>query len=144
MIARAHAVNEELYGHPDQTPVSPTEFLPWHGGVFVVAYLDDTPIGCGGYRRHLDDPTGGTAEIKRMYVEPHARRRGVARRLLARLEEEAQAAGYQSVILDTGSKQAAAHSLYESCGYIRTAGFSIYKDRPGNRAYVKQLNGIQK
>ncbi|GAA5097039.1 GNAT family N-acetyltransferase [Nocardia iowensis] len=139
MIAKAHAVNAELYGHPDQTPVSPGEFTPQHGGAFVVAYFDGVPIGCGGYRRHVEDKTGATAEIKRMYVEPRLRRHGVAQQLLARLEEDARAAGYRAAILDTGSKQTASHALYEKCGYERTAGFSIYRDKPGNRAYWKAL-----
>jgi GNAT superfamily N-acetyltransferase len=139
LIGRANGVNEELYGHPDQTPVSPNEFTTEHGGEFVVAYIDDIPVGCGGYRRHIDDPTGLTAEIKRMYIEPHVRRRGLARQVLTRLETDARQAGYRAAILDTGSKQAAAHTLYEACGYQRTSGFSIYKDRPGNRAYLKEI-----
>ncbi|MFX0573072.1 GNAT family N-acetyltransferase [Nocardia nepalensis] len=139
MIAKALAVNEELYGHPDQTPVAPEEFTPQEGGTFVVAYLNGAPIGCGGYRRHVEDENGTTAEIKRMYVEPHVRRRGVAQQLLARLEDDARSAGYRAAILDTGSKQAASHALYEKCGYERTAGFSIYRDKPGNRAYWKAL-----
>ncbi|WP_157777524.1 GNAT family N-acetyltransferase [Nocardia terpenica] len=140
MIAKANAVNEELYGHPDQTPVSADEFTAECGGGFIVAYIDNIPVGCGGYRLYVDDPTGATAELKRMYVEPHVRRHGLARRILARLEDETRAVGYRSIILDTGSKQAAAHALYEANGYRRTAGFSIYKDRPGNRAYRKQLS----
>ena len=57
-------------------------------GVFLVAYADGVPAGCGGWRSHGDD--GETAEIKRMYVAPEARRRGIARRLLAALEDSAR------------------------------------------------------
>ncbi|MEV4129327.1 GNAT family N-acetyltransferase [Nocardia sp. NPDC049707] len=56
---------------------------------------------------------------------------GIAQQLLARLESNARNAGYRAVILDTGSKRAAAHALYEKCGYNRTVRFSIYKDSPG-------------
>lgn len=139
LIAKAHAVNEALYGHPDETPVDPEEFLPECGGIFLVGYLDGVPVACGGYRRHEDDLQGKVAEIKRMYVEPDYRRRGLARRLLAALEDAARTAGYTRVILDTGSKQPEAHRLYESCSYHRIPGFSIYRDRPGNRAYAKDL-----
>ncbi|WP_084520172.1 GNAT family N-acetyltransferase [Nocardia mexicana] len=139
LIVKANSVNEELYGHPDQTPVSPDEFAPEQGGGFVVAFVDDVPVGCGGYRRHVGDPTGATAEIKRMYVEPDLRRSGIASQVLGHLEEGARRAGYRAAILDTGSKQVAAHALYEACGYRRTTGFSMYKDRPGNRAYRKEL-----
>lgn len=139
LIEKANAYNAELYGHPDQTPVSPEEFGPDHGGVFLVAYLDAMPVACGGYRKHLEDRTGRTVEIKRMFVEPSHRRRGLARRVLSWLEGHATEAGYRAAILDCGSKQFAAHTLYESCGYVRTTSFSIYKDKPGNRAYRKPL-----
>ncbi|MFI6956462.1 GNAT family N-acetyltransferase [Nocardia sp. NPDC050408] len=143
MIAKANDYNTELYGHPDQTPVSPAEFEPQSGGEFLVAYVEGIPVGCGGYRRHLEDETGSTVEIKRMYVEPNVRRLGIARRVLGQLEIDARAAGYSAAILDSGSKQAASHALYESCGYTRTASFSIYKDKPGNRAYLKVLSTLK-
>lgn len=49
-----------------------------------------------GCRRHLEDPGGITAEIKRMYVEGIHARRGLARRVLRWLEDAAFAAGYRS------------------------------------------------
>ncbi|WP_216917636.1 GNAT family N-acetyltransferase [Nocardia noduli] len=139
LIDKVNAHNAELYGHPDQTPVSTEEFDPEHGGLFVVAYVDGQPVACGGYRRHLEDPSGATVEIKRMYVEETHRRSGLARRVLRWLEDAAFAAGYREAILDCGSKQSPAHALYESCGYVRIESFSIYKDKPGNRAYGKPL-----
>lgn len=142
MIEAANRASAARYGHADQSAVSSAEFLPQHAGQFLVGFIDDTPVACGGYRRHHDDPTGATAEIKRMYVEHHARRRGIARQVLHRLETEAQAARYQAIILDTGSKQTEAHALYEASGYQRTVGFGIYKDKPGNRAYLKQLGTV--
>ncbi|MFF0532850.1 GNAT family N-acetyltransferase [Nocardia amikacinitolerans] len=84
---------------------SPDEFDPVCRGIFVVAYLAGSPIACGGYRKHLDDSTGRTAEIKRMYVEPELRRSGIARELLTELESKARADGYRAAILDCGSKQ---------------------------------------
>ncbi|MGW4368054.1 GNAT family N-acetyltransferase [Nocardia takedensis] len=139
LIDKANAYNAELYGHPDQTPVSAQEFDPDHGGLFFVAYDNGEPVACGGYRRHLEDPSGATVEIKRMYVEVDHRRSGLASRVLRWLEDTAHAAGYRTAILDCGSKQSAAHALYESCGYVRVKSFSIYKDKPGNRAYAKPL-----
>jgi GNAT superfamily N-acetyltransferase len=136
MIAEADAFNTELYGHPDATPMRPEEFDPGHGGLFLIAYHHGAPAACGGYRR-ADDST--TAELKRLYVRPTARRRGLARRLLSALEEHARLAGYQRVILDVGAKQHPAHALYEAVGYHRIPGFSIYRDSPGNRAYGKDF-----
>lgn len=137
MIDGANRTNTALYGHADQSPMDRDEFSPHRRGRFIVAYLNGTAIGCGGYRTHHDDASGATAEIKRMYVEPEARRHGVARAILARLEAQARSHGYHAIILDTGSKQHEAHNLYESCGYTRTPGFGIYRDKPGNRAYGK-------
>ncbi|WP_432278630.1 GNAT family N-acetyltransferase [Nocardia carnea] len=140
MIRAANRTNEALYGRADQSPLSPEEFSPEHRGRFLVAYVDEIPVGCGGYRRHHDDESGGTAEIKRMYVEADVRRQGIARALLSQLERGARGDGYDTIILDTGSKQHAAHALYECSGYRRTACFGIYRDKPGNRAYLKSLD----
>lgn len=144
MIQAANRTNEALYGHADQSPLSPDEFSREQRGRFIVAYMDETPVACGGYRSHHDDESGKTAEIKRMYVEAHVRRHGIARALLSQLERYARADGYHAVILDTGSKQHAAHALYADSGYQRTAGFGIYRDKPGNRAYIKTLDSSEK
>lgn len=139
LVADADAFNADTYGHADATPMSSCEFDESEGGLFVVAYRDGVPAGCGGYRRHLAEPSGLTAELKRLFVRPSARRSGLARAILGEMERRAFHAGYTRAILDVGSKQPAAHALYESCGYSRIPGFSIYRDRPGNRAYGKDL-----
>ncbi len=140
LIEQADAANEALYGHPDETPLRASEFDPSNRGLFLVAYVDEQAVACGGYRSLPDDTTGTTAEIKRMFVCPESRRAGLGRVILARLEESARADGYSRVILDVGSKQHAAHALYEAAGYHRIPGFSIYRDRPGNRAYAKDFS----
>jgi GNAT superfamily N-acetyltransferase len=90
----------------------PQEFRP-PTGCFVVAYEGDRPVGCGGLKR-LNQQTG---EVKRMYVAPEARSKGLARRLLLRLEAEARQAGYRFVRLDTGNRPPEALALYRSAGY---------------------------
>lgn len=79
---------------------TPAELAP-PGGAFLVGYLNSEPVACGGLKR-LEPQV---AEIKRMYVAPAARLRGVARILLARLEEAARELGYTVTRLDTGSAQ---------------------------------------
>jgi pimeloyl-ACP methyl ester carboxylesterase/GNAT superfamily N-acetyltransferase len=82
-------------------------------GRWLVAWSDGRPVGCAGLKR-IDERS---AEIKRIYVVPGARGSGVARALLARLEEAARAIGYDVVRLDTGAKQQASVALFTSSGY---------------------------
>src|SRR6201996_7269605 len=113
------------YGGPDGTPVDPAEFTP-PSGLFLVGYLDGVPVAAGGWRSHGDD-----AEIKRMYVVPAARHRGLARQLLAELERTAAAAGHHRAILESGSAQPEAIALYRSSGYTPIAPFGHYATAPG-------------
>lgn len=138
LVAEADAFNAALYGHADETPMQPDEFEA-PSGLFVVAYASGEPVACGGYRRSPDFAGGSVVEFKRLYVRPTARRRGLARAILAELEDRARSVGYTRAVLDVGRKQDAAHTLYELVGYRRIPGFSIYRDRPGNRAYGKDL-----
>ncbi|MGH9067707.1 MAG: GNAT family N-acetyltransferase [Acidimicrobiales bacterium] len=100
---------------------TPTNFSP-PDGRFVALYEDGRAVAGGGVKR-LDDDTG---EIKRMYVVPEARGRGLSRRLLAALEDAARELGYRRVRLDTGSHdaQAAARRLYPSAGYSEIADYN--------------------
>ena len=67
------------------------------------------------------------AEIKRMYVVPAARGRGLARGLLAAMEDAARDLGYERVRLDTGATQPHAKALYRSAGY---RDIPDYNDNP--------------
>ena len=91
------------------------------GVLFFVARLDGEAVGCGGVA--FDD---GFAEVKRMYVRPAARGRGVARAILARLEQEAGARGVRRLTLETGDAQHAAMRLYQRAGFTRCAAFGPY------------------
>ena len=92
---------------------------------FVVARLSGEAVGCGALR--LD---AGFAELKRMYVVPEARRRGVAWRLLGRLEALAAGNGRSLVRLETGVAQAEAIALYERAGFRRVPPFPPYRPDP--------------
>lgn len=123
------------YGGPDGTLVDPAEFTP-PSGLFLVGYLDGLPVASGGWRSHGDD-----AEIKRMYVVPAARHRGLARQLLAELEHTAAAAGHHRVILESGSAQPEAIALYRSSGYTPIAPFGHYAGASGAIHLGKTLPG---
>jgi GNAT superfamily N-acetyltransferase len=90
------------------------------GGAFIVGWVDREPACCGGVKR-LD---GMRCEIKKMYVVPSMRGRGVARTLLRALEQQAQDLGYTIARLDTGPKQGNARGLYEAEGYAEIPDFN--------------------
>ena len=89
-------------------------------GVFVVARLAGRAVGCGGIKWVEPD----TAEIKRVWTDPAARRMGVARKILAALEAEARRAGARTVRLDTNRVLHEAKALYQSLGYAEVAPFN--------------------
>jgi GNAT superfamily N-acetyltransferase len=104
------------------------------GGYFVVAREQGSILGCGGFL-----PIGaGCAEIKRMFVRPGARRRGVARQILRHLEAEVRRRGFQSIVLETGCENRAAIAMYESEGYGRIAGFAGHVGIAISRCYSKR------
>ncbi len=78
------------------------------------------------------------AEVKRMYVAPSARRRGLARLMLAHLETTARAAGADVMILETGTAQPEAMALYVAAGYEPVEPFGHYAWSPRNRCYGTQ------
>jgi GNAT superfamily N-acetyltransferase len=125
------------YGGIDETPTDPGEFAPPEG-LFVVGYLDGTPVACGGWRA-LGGAAGPEAEVKRMYVAPVARGRGFARAVLEKLERTVADAGLRRVILETGLAQPEAIALYTSSGYTPIESFGIHRDSPNSRCFAKAL-----
>lgn len=108
-------------------------------GSFLVAWLDGEPVGCGAVKRF--DGLPDVAEIKRMYTAPPARRRGVSRALLRRLEDVAAELGYRRIQLETGTEQPEALALYESAGWHRITPYGRYKDSPSSVCFAKDLDG---
>ncbi len=105
-------------------------------GVFLVARDEDgMPLGCGGVARF--DATRG--ELKRMYVLPAARGRGLGRRLLDALELEARRLGYRALVLETGEAQSEAIGLYRSSGYEPIPCYGAYAARAISRCFEKAL-----
>jgi putative hydrolase of the HAD superfamily len=104
-------------------------------GVFLVTEIDGRAIGCGGLRRH--DAT--TGEIKRVYIDPAHRGRGLSRKLMAHLELAARTIGYRRLVLETGIRLPEAIGLYESSGWQRIRNYGEYQDSPDSRCYEKSL-----
>jgi GNAT superfamily N-acetyltransferase len=111
-----------LYGKidvPHAPSATPAELGP-PDGAFLVGYEGGQPI-CGGGIKRLPD---GACEIKRMYVVPEARGRGVAKALLVALEDEARKLGYTVARLDTGPRQPHAERMYREAGYADIGNFN--------------------
>jgi GNAT superfamily N-acetyltransferase len=89
-------------------------------GIFLVATLDDEPVGCGALRFF----TGQTAELKRMWVSPQVRGMGIGRRLLEELENRAAEVHSRAIRLDTNHALIEAIALYRSNGYRPVAPFN--------------------
>ncbi|MBX9398824.1 GNAT family N-acetyltransferase [Streptomyces sp. TRM72054] len=133
----------ERYGDGgDATPLDPSDFRP-PNGVYLIAYDGaDRPVATGGWRsqdRNDEGNEDGDAELKRMYVIKELRGRGLARRMLAALEDDARAAGRIRMVLETGTRQPEAIALYTSSGYEPCAKFGYYRFYESSRCYAKAL-----
>ena len=123
LIERVQQEYVVRYGGRDDAVVDPAQFSPPRGR-FLIAEVDGVPAGCGGWRVHGD----GVVELKRMYVEPAFRRRGIAALLLAELERSAAAAGHRHLLLNSGDRQPEALALYARTGYAAVPGYGMYAD----------------
>ncbi|CAK7287964.1 putative acetyltransferase [Streptomyces misionensis JCM 4497] len=133
----------ERYGDDgDATVLTPEDFLPPRG-LYLIAYDEaDRPVATGGWRsqdRNDEGYADGDAELKRMFVIEQLRGRGLARRILAALEEDARAAGRVRMVLETGTKQPEAVALYTSSGYEPCAKFGYYRFHEESLCYAKLL-----
>jgi GNAT superfamily N-acetyltransferase len=134
LLAEVQQVYVERYGGPDNTPLHADDFAA-PTGAFMIAVLDGELVGCAGLRRYDAD----TVELKRMYVRTPYRRRGLGRRLLFEVEDRARQLGYRRMILETGTKQPEAVSLYQAHRYVPTENYGFHRDSPGARSFFKTL-----
>jgi GNAT superfamily N-acetyltransferase len=113
-------------------PPEAADFDP-PAGVFLVGFAGAEPVACGGIRRL----SGEVAEIRRMWVSPMARGKGYGAVLLRALEDEARAARYETVQLDTHGGLSPALALYTSAGYLE---IERYNDNAfAQHFFAKQL-----
>ncbi|MEV7125455.1 GNAT family N-acetyltransferase [Streptomyces sp. NPDC093260] len=126
----------------DATHLDPADFRPPHG-VYLIAYDEDgAPVATGGWRSQDKNDEGnedGDAELKRMFVVASVRGRGLARRILAALEDDAREAGRTRMVLETGTKQPEAIALYTSSGYEPCTKFGYYRFHEESLCYAKAL-----
>jgi putative acetyltransferase len=123
LIAALNAELAALYPEPGSThfKLDAADIAPANG-VFLVGYLNTEAVACGAIRRIET----GVAEVKRMYVAPDARGRGLSGAMLAALEAQARALGLTRLVLETGTRQPAALALYRRAGFKSIACFGAY------------------
>ncbi len=101
----------------------------------IVIFVDDIPAACGAFK-HYDEYS---AEIKRVYVRPEYRGRGLAERLMSELEQKAALKGYSSLILETGEPLKAAMKLYLRLGFAVIENYGQYRDIPESICMAKSV-----
>jgi len=88
----------------------------------VIAYYNGKPVGCGCFKKFDQD----SVEIKRMYVDPELRGRGIASTVLNELEKWAKEKGFKYSVLETGIKLNDANGLYRKQGYEVIENYGQY------------------
>lgn len=101
----------------------------------VIAFLDDEAVGCGAIKEF----SPAAMEVKRMFVVPKNRDKGIALSVLSELEKWAEELGYTKCILETGFRQVEAIALYTRAGYTPTSNYGQYVGVENSRCLEKLL-----
>jgi putative acetyltransferase len=101
----------------------------------IVAYSDSIPMGCGAIKRFSE----GAMEIKRMFVLPEARKKGIASGVLNELERWAFELGSVKCVLETGKRQKDAVSLYTKNSYKSIPNYGQYVGVENSICFEKEL-----
>ncbi|WP_428224227.1 GNAT family N-acetyltransferase [Flavobacterium sp.] len=88
----------------------------------LVVYEDSVAVGCGAFKKYDRQ----TAEIKRMFVHPDHRNKGIALRILTAIEDWAKEQQFNTFILETSPKLTAAIALYQKTGYTFIPNYGQY------------------
>lgn len=102
----------------------------------IVAYAGQQPVAAGAFKKF----SPGTVEIKRMFVKPDFRGRGIAFQILQQLENWAAEFGYSYCILETGKKQPEAIALYKKSGYKVIPNYGQYKNVSNSVCMQKEIS----
>jgi GNAT superfamily N-acetyltransferase len=103
---------------------------------------DGRAIACGGLQPlswTVADADPGLGEIKRVYVVPDARGRGLSRAVMTALLETAREAGYRTLWLETGTEQPEALALYRRSGWTEIPVYGQYTDDPRTVCFALDL-----
>jgi putative acetyltransferase len=101
----------------------------------IVAYEDEKAVGCGAIKEYGQD----TMEVKRMFVSPDNRNKGIATKILKELEKWACELSYRKCILETGKRQHEAIGLYKKSGYKLIPNYGQYANVDNSLCFEKIL-----
>lgn len=101
----------------------------------VIIYEDESPIGCGAIKAYGSD----AMEVKRMYVAPEGRNKGIASKMLFELEQWAAELGCARCVLETGKRQTEAIALYKKNNYQVIANYGQYEGVENSVCFEKVL-----
>ncbi len=133
LLQASHALMQELFSTEDNHFLSIDE-LCVPSVSFFVAKEREASLGCVALANK-----GNYAEIKSMFVDPKARGKGIAHKLMQAIEVEARAQGLAEVKLETGDTLHQAHSLYRAHGYKDCGPFGEYEESPASLFMTKTL-----
>ena len=136
LIARSQAALMKVFGPDEIFTLSPEDLAATPGAAFYVA-RDGAALGCVAGLA-----SGDQVEVKRLFVMPRGRGLGVARALMARLEQDARAVGAAWLRLETGPGLTAATGLYHALGFVPRGPFGGYAAHPASRFMEKPLQPL--
>lgn len=102
----------------------------------VVCYLDGMPVGCGAFKAYDQQKV----EVKRMFVKPEYRGKGIGLSVLKELERWAAELNYSGTVLETGKRQPEAIRLYQKAGYSIIKNFGQYENVENSVCMAKEIN----
>lgn len=124
LLAASDRFMAELYPALASQHLESTEGLQQASVLFLGVWVGPELAGCGAVKRRVDEQSGlAYGEIKRVFVHPAQRGRGLSRLLMQALEQDLIERGIQLARLETGRRQPEALALYASLGYQRCTPF---------------------
>jgi GNAT superfamily N-acetyltransferase len=132
LLAELDAALHEYPYPPESRHAFSVEKLIRESVAFFVASYDEQLAACGGVKLFAD-----YGEVKRMYVRPAFRGKGVGKAILNHLAEHARSNGINMLRLETGIYQVEAIGLYDGWGFQRRGPFGQYKNDP-NTVYLEK------
>jgi putative acetyltransferase len=101
----------------------------------IVAYEQDKPVGCGAIKGYSNE----AMEVKRMFVQPGKRGKGIASGILKELEIWCKELGYKKCVLETGKRQPEAIKLYKKNQYKRIPNYGQYENVENSVCFEKEI-----